>query len=262
MGTSVGRNAGCSSVAVAGTKGGGEPFKLMELPYVGLGGGGLTVWQGMSDLEPRISRETIEFHYLKHHAGYVKKLNEFAAQQPDLAAKTVEDLVKTADGVVYNMAAQVWNHDFYWLGMSPQSDARDAPVTASLVDKSFGSMEALKEQITQMAAGNVVVWGLDSVVAHFGSGWVWLLYDQVTDALELVATKDADNPVRRSMGKPVLVVGECATWRVANGADVWEHAYYIDYRNDKVKYTHAWFDSINWKRTEEIVSRYREERSK
>ncbi|KAK1938648.1 putative Fe,Mn superoxide dismutase [Babesia divergens] len=180
--------------------------------------------QGMGDLAPQISEETVKFHYLKHHAGYVKKLNVLIIST---------ELVKTSQGVIYNMSAQIWNHNFYWLGLAPNSQLENAPLTKELICRTFGSLEELKRQYTHMAAG------------HFGSGWVWLLYDRATDSLKLAATKDADNPMRTLMAHPLLVL------------DVWEHAYYIDYRNDKAKYTEAWFQKINWERVEELVKTYR-----
>ncbi|CDR96111.1 Fe,Mn superoxide dismutase, putative [Babesia bigemina] len=207
----------------------------------------ITSTKALNALEPHISEETIRYHYLKHHAGYVKKLNELAVKQPEIATKTLDELLETAQGTVYNMAAQVWNHDFYWLGMSPNGSIADAPMTNELINKTFGSHEALKQQITQMATGNIRFMPTNNNAAHFGSGWVWATYDRVTDTLKLAATKDADNPIRLWMVKPVLVI------------DVWEHAYYIDYRNDKSKYTDAWFKVINWERAEQLIQKYRSE---
>lgn len=200
-----------------------EPFKLMELPY------------GLGDLAPQISEETVQFHYLKHHAGYVKRLNELALKDPDIAKKSLDELVQTAQGTIYNMAAQIWNHDFYWLGLSPESNVEHAPKTMEIIDKTFGSLTELKKKINASAS------------AHFGSGWVWLLYDKPTDSLQIVATKDAGNPVRTLLGRPLLVL------------DVWEHAYYIDYRNDKARYTDAWFEKVNWKRVEQLLEQYRQQ---
>ncbi|AFZ80728.1 iron-dependent superoxide dismutase, putative [Theileria equi strain WA] len=180
----------------------------MELPY--------DLWS----LSPEISEETLSFHYLKHHAGYVKKLNE---------------LIKTSNGQVYNMAAQVWNHDFYWNGLTPYGGELTNFVE-SMITESFGSYSNFTQELTKM------------VTQHFGSGWIWLLYEESKNPpLRLIATQDAENPIRLLNVHPVLVI------------DVWEHAYYIDYRNDRKAYVNGWLKKVNWKRVETLINNSREQ---
>jgi len=182
------------------------PFTLMPLPY------------DEGALEPYISAETVRYHYGKHHATYVSKLNTLL-QGDALEGKPFEYIIKNAEGAIFNNAAQVFNHDFYWHGLSP------APTTPSseLLEKikhDFGSMEEFKKMF------------LDKAAALFGSGWVWLVYNEA-DALSIEAFSNADNPMRSN--KTALLT-----------CDVWEHAYYIDYRNVRAEYLENWWKLINW----------------
>jgi len=170
-------------------------------------------------LKPHISPETIDFHYGKHHQAYVTKLNGLLQNTPD-ASKTLEDLVKTKDGAVFNNAAQVWNHTFYWNGLKPNGGAPTGKV-AELINRDFGSYDKFKEDF------------LNNCIGHFGSGWVWLLLDSA-GKLKIHQTHDAGNPIRDQAGSPLLT------------CDVWEHAYYVDYRNDRGSYVKSWFNLINW----------------
>jgi len=169
-------------------------------------------------LAPVISAETISFHYGKHHRAYVNKLNELAEQQ-NLLGKSLEELIKTASGPVFNNAAQVWNHTFYWNCMSPEKPKPQGGIVQA-IDKAFGSMAAFQEKFTAAAVG------------QFGSGWAWLV-KKPSGAIEIVTTSNADTPLRT--GDKCLLT-----------CDVWEHAYYIDYRNDRKKHVESWWSLVNW----------------
>lgn len=179
---------------------------LMTLPYE------------QSALEPHISAETISYHYGKHHAAYVNKLNGLIAgtQYED---KSLEYTVKHADGAIFNNAAQVYNHDFYWNGLSPVPTGPSTELS-NLITRDFGSMETFKEKILVAAAG------------FFGSGWVWLVISK-DGKLVIDQTSNADTPIRHD----VVALLTC---------DVWEHAYYIDYRNGRPDYLENWWKLINW----------------
>jgi Fe-Mn family superoxide dismutase len=182
-------------------------FKLEALPYE------------KNALAPHISQETLEFHYGKHHQGYVTKLNGLVADTP-LAQKSLEELVKTESGKVFNNAAQIWNHTFYWKSLSPKGGNAPTGKIADAINASFGSFDEFKKKFQEEA------------INHFGSGWVWLVRDD-NNKLEIVGAHDAGNPL--TQGKtPVLT------------CDVWEHAYYIDYRNDRAKYLEAFWNLVNW----------------
>ena len=171
-------------------------------------------------LAPHISAETLEFHYEKHHKGYLTKLNEIAATNKDVASKSLEELVKTEKGKVFNLAAQVWNHTFYWKSMSPNGGGVPSGRIGAAIDKSFGSFDNFKKQFNDAAAN------------HFGSGWAWLVRDDQNN-LKIVDTHDAGNPLTQGQ-TPVLT------------CDVWEHAYYIDYRNARPTYLESWWKVVNW----------------
>merc|ERR1711974_81916 len=171
-------------------------------------------------LAPHISKETVEFHYGKHHAGYVTKLNA-AVKGTDDEKKTLEDLVKHAKGGVFNNAAQIWNHTFYWNSMSPKAGGEPTGAIKEHVAKSFGSFDKFKEEFSTVAGG------------HFGSGWAWLVVDPKAGGLKVLATHDAASPIRDGL-VPLLA------------CDVWEHAYYIDYRNARPDYVKAWWSLVNW----------------
>ena len=192
------------------------PFQLPPLPYP------------HAALAPHISAETLQFHHEKHHAAYIKKLNELVGDDAALAGKGLDDLVRQARGTVFDQAAQAWNHDFYWRSMRPHGGGAPMGAIAAAIDRSFGSFAAFQERFTAAAAG------------HFGSGWAWLVQDG--DRLQVVDTHDAGNPLTRGH-KPILT------------CDVWEHAYYIDYRHERPKYIEAWWNLVNWEHANTQLSR-------
>lgn len=170
-------------------------------------------------LAPHISEKTLEFHYGKHHAGYVKKLNAAIDADASLAGKSVEELIRTQKGGVFNNAAQVYNHTFYWNSMKPGGGGEPTGAIANAIDDAFGSFGDFKTAFAKAAGG------------HFGSGWAWLVKDG--DRLAILDTHDAGNPL--TQGKtPVLT------------CDVWEHAYYLDYQNARPSYIEAWWNLVNW----------------
>ena len=195
---------------VSATQSNAPAFTLPALPYA------------MDALQPHISKETLEFHYGKHHQTYVDNLNKFVQSDASLRGRSLEDLMKiSADGPIFNNAAQVWNHTFYWHSMSPNGGGKPSGELAEQIDRDFGSFEQFKEKFSASATG------------HFASGWAWLIKNN-EGKLEVVDTHDASNPIRQGMGKPLLT------------CDVWEHAYYVDYRNARAKYVQAWWNVINW----------------
>jgi Fe-Mn family superoxide dismutase len=177
----------------------------------------------MDALEPHISKETIEFHYGKHHQTYVDNLNKFAEKDTSIGKHSLDELVKTAApaGPIFNNAAQVWNHTFYWNSLSPNGGGKPTGPLAQQITKDFGSFEAFKEKFSQVATG------------HFASGWAWLVKTD-DGKLKIVDTHDAGNPLRDRVGKPLLTL------------DVWEHAYYIGYRNARAKYVESFWNVVNW----------------
>ncbi len=188
-------------------------FTLMPLPYAD------------NALAPVISANTMGFHYGKHHKGYVDKLNEltkgteFAAKGlPAIIKQTAKDKTKTA---IYNNAAQVWNHNFYWNSMKPGGGGKPAGKLAQKIDESFGTFEKFKKEFA------------DAAVSQFGTGWGWLVADNA-GKLKVVKTGDADAPFIDGL-KPLLTI------------DVWEHAYYLDYQNRRADYVNAVIDKLlNW----------------
>lgn len=183
-------------------------FELPELPYE------------KSALEPHISAETLEYHYGKHHKTYVDKLNGMV-EGTDMADKSLEDVVKAASGGMFNNAAQVWNHTFYWNCLSPNGGGAPEGELAAKINAAFGSVDKFKDEFTNSAIGN------------FGSGWTWLVQKQ-DGSVAIVNTDDADTPLTDDSVTPLLTV------------DVWEHAYYIDYRNARPKYMDAFWALVNW----------------
>lgn len=171
-------------------------------------------------LAPHISPETLEFHYGKHHKGYVDKLNA-ALPGTEFENSSLEDIVKKSSGGMFNNAAQVWNHTFYWNSMSPNGGGEPTGSLADAINKTFGSFAQFKEKFSAAAAG------------QFGSGWAWLCKDS-TGALVVETTGNAETPLTNSGLTPLLT------------CDVWEHAYYIDYRNARPKYIEAFWNLINW----------------
>jgi len=169
-------------------------------------------------LAPHISEETIQYHYGKHHQAYVNNVNRLIEGTP-LAEKELEGIILSGEGGVFNNAAQVWNHTFYWNGLKPGGGEPAGPL-ADAIQKDFGSLDALKEALVGVAS------------TQFGSGWAWL----VLEGKKLKATKtgNADLPMRHD---------QIALWTI----DVWEHAYYIDYRNDRPKYVREILNHlVNW----------------
>ncbi len=183
------------------------PFNLPELPYA------------KNALAPHISEETLEYHHGKHHQTYVTNLNNLT-QGSELANKSLEELIKTQTGGIFNNAAQVWNHTFYWNSLSPQGGGEPTGKIAEAINQSFGSFSVFKEQFSKAAIG------------QFGSGWAWLVKDD-KGGLTIETTSNADSPLKT--GKKSLLT-----------CDVWEHAYYIDYRNARAKYVEAWWNLVNW----------------
>ena len=170
-------------------------------------------------LSPHISAETLQYHYGKHHAAYVTKLND-AIAGTDLASKSLEDIVKSSEGGVFNNAAQVWNHTFYWSSMKPGGGGKPTGAVADAIEESFGSYDKFRTEFANAAA------------TQFGSGWAWLVLDG--KKLAITKTPNAETPLTGS-AKPILTI------------DVWEHAYYIDFRNARPKYIDTYLDSlVNW----------------
>ncbi len=170
-------------------------------------------------LEPHISAETLDYHYGKHHQGYVNKLNA-ALPGSDHQGQDLETIVKTASGGMFNNAAQIWNHTFYWNCLSPSGGGEPSGALADAINQSFGSFAACKEKFSDVAGGT------------FGSGWAWLVKNP-DGSLAVVSTSNADTPLTGE-AKPLLT------------CDVWEHAYYIDYRNARPKYVDAFWHLVNW----------------
>jgi Fe-Mn family superoxide dismutase len=171
-------------------------------------------------LEPHISAETLSFHYGKHHNTYVVKLNGLIGGTAD-ENKSLEEIVKTSTGGVFNNAAQIWNHTFYWNSLSPNGGGEPTGAIAEAINASFGSFEALKEKLN------------DKAVNNFGSSWTWLV--QLADgSLDIVNTSNAGNPLTEEGITPLITV------------DLWEHAYYIDYRNVRPDYLKGFWSLVNW----------------
>lgn len=171
-------------------------------------------------LAPVISEETMRYHHDKHYAGYVAKLNELIAGTP-YEGLPLEEIVRTSDGSVFNNAAQTWNHEFYFEGLSPNAQSAPTGPLAEAIRTSFGSFDAMKAEMAKAAA------------SLFGSGWVWLVEDN-TGRLSILSTRNAGTPVRHGL-RPLLCL------------DVWEHAYYIDYRNRRADAVAATWDAVDWK---------------
>jgi len=187
------------------------PYVLPELPWA------------RNALAPQITEETINFHYGKHHQGYVTKLNDLLKDKPE-EQKSIDQLIKSAAGPVFNCAAQIWNHTFYWNSLAPHGKGGGGEPHGPISDaikKDFGGFENFKKEFSTAAAG------------HFGSGWAWLVQDPNTKKLSIVQTHDAGCPLKDGL-KPILT------------CDVWEHAYYIDHRNDRAKYISVWWECVNW----------------
>jgi len=169
-------------------------------------------------LAPVLSAETLAYHYGKHHRAYVDKLNELT-RAPSLSDLSLDQLVRGQTGVLFNQAAQVWNHTFYWRCMSPARISAP-PALVNAIANDLGSWASFEERFKTAAS------------EQFGSGWAWLVRG-LSGKLEIVTTDNADNPLR-SGATPLLT------------CDVWEHAYYIDYRNERKRYVEAWWNIVDW----------------
>jgi superoxide dismutase, Fe-Mn family len=183
------------------------PFSLAPLPYA------------KNALAPHLSEETLEYHYGEHHQAYVTNLNKLIDGTPH-ASKSLEDIIKASEGPLFNNAGQVYNHNFYWQSMKPGGGGKPSGDLAAAIDRDFGSFEKFSEQLSNAA------------VSQFGSGWAWLVVEN--GKLRVTSTPNADLPMRH--GQVALLT-----------MDVWEHAYYIDYRNARPKYVETFLKHlVNW----------------
>jgi len=186
-------------------------FALPELPYA------------KDALAPHISAETLDYHYGKHHKTYVDKLNGMV-EGTEHANKSLEDIIRNSEGGMFNNAAQIWNHTFYWHCLSPTGGGEPSGKVAELIARDFGSYADFKEKFTQTA------------INTFGSGWAWLVQNQ-DGSLAITSTSNAETPLT-GVATPLLT------------CDVWEHAYYIDYRNSRPNYMDAFWNLVNWDHVE------------
>lgn len=187
-------------------------FTLPALPY------------SMDALEPNISKSTIEHHYGKHHQAYVDNLNKLIVGT-EFEKASLEEIVMKSSGGIFNNAAQVWNHTFYWNCFSPNPQKLPTGKLMDAIVKEFGSFEEFRSKFTT------------SALTLFGSGWAWLVKDG-NGKLEIIQTSNAENPIRQ--GKIPLMV-----------CDVWEHAYYIDKQNKRPAYLESFWEILDWKKIEE-----------
>ncbi len=170
-------------------------------------------------LEPHISRETVTLHFEKHHGGYAKKLNELIAGKREETA-TLEWMIRCSEGAIFNNAAQIWNHDFYWRSMHPDGGGAPSGALNDAITRDFGGFEHLRKEFLEAGAN------------HFGSGWVWLVLHG--DSLLISTTHDADLPGQH--GDTAILC-----------ADLWEHAYYLDYHDERARYLETFVDHLaNW----------------
>ena len=183
-------------------------FELPALPYA------------KDALLPHISAETLEFHHGKHHNAYVVKLNSLV-EGTDFAGKSLEDIIKSSEGPVFNNAAQIWNHTFYWHCLSPNGGGEPTGALADAINAKWGSFAAFQTAFN------------DKAVNNFGSSWTWLV-KKADGSLDIVNTSNAGTPLTDSSIKALLTV------------DLWEHAYYIDYRNARPKYLDGFWALVNW----------------
>jgi len=183
-------------------------FELPALPYE------------KTALEPHISAETLDFHHGKHHNTYVTKLNGLVGGT-ELEGKTLEEIIKTSSGGVFNNAAQIWNHTFYWNSLSPNGGGAPTGAIADAINAAFGSFEEFQAKFNDMAVNN------------FGSSWTWLV-KKADGSLDIVNTSNAATPITEEGLTPLMTV------------DLWEHAYYIDYRNVRPEYLKGFWALVNW----------------
>ena len=183
-------------------------FELPALPYA------------INALEPHISQETLEYHHGKHHNTYVVNLNNLVPGT-EFEGKSLEEIIKTSSGGIFNNAAQIWNHTFYWHCLSPNGGSEPTGAPADAINKAFGSFAEFKDAFTKSAIGN------------FGSSWTWLV-KKADGSLAIVNTSNAGCPLTEAGTTPLLTV------------DLWEHAYYIDFRNLRPKYMETFWALVNW----------------
>ncbi|MGV2701823.1 superoxide dismutase [Fe] [Aeromonas salmonicida] len=183
-------------------------FELPALPYA------------INALEPHISQETLEYHHGKHHNTYVVNLNNLVPST-EFEGKSLEEIIKTSTGGIFNNAAQIWNHTFYWHCLSPNGGNEPTGALADAINKAFGSFAEFKDAFTKSAIGN------------FGSSWTWLV-KKADGSLAIVNTSNAGCPLTEAGTTPLLTV------------DLWEHAYYIDFRNLRPKYMETFWTLVNW----------------
>ena len=181
--------------------------KLPALPYA------------IDALAPTISKETLEFHYGKHHQAYVTNLNNLI-KGTEFENVALEDIIKRASGGIFNNSAQIWNHTFYWNSLSPKGGGKPSGALAAAIDKKWGSFDAFKEAFTKSCVGN------------FGSSWTWLV-KKADGSVDIANTSNAATPLT-SADKALLT------------CDLWEHAYYIDFRNRRPDYVGGFFNLVNW----------------
>lgn len=195
-------------------------YVLPDLPYA------------YDALEPVLGADTLHVHHDKHHRAYVEKTNELAAKA-GLAGRPLEDVVREArrrgEAKLFDNAAQAWNHAFFWRSMAPGPGAPPADDLAAAIDRAFGGLDGLKNAFVEEGAG------------HFASGWVWLVAS--SGGLEVISTHDADDPLVRDGAYPLIT------------CDVWEHAYYLDYQNDRKRFLETWFAQVaNWRFAEQQLA--------
>ncbi|MGB3622853.1 superoxide dismutase [Fe] [Ketobacter sp. MCCC 1A13808] len=183
-------------------------FTLPELPYA------------KDALAPTISAETLEYHYGKHHQTYVDKLNGLVPGT-EYEGKSLEEIIKSSSGGVFNNAAQIWNHTFYWNSLSPNGGGEPTGAIAEAIKSAFGSFEDFKAKFN------------DKAVNNFGSSWTWLV-KKADGSLDIVNTSNAGTPITEEGVTPLITV------------DLWEHAYYIDFRNARPKYLEGFWNLVNW----------------
>lgn len=182
-------------------------FELPPLPYA------------LDALAPTISKETLEYHYGKHHQAYVNNLNNLT-KDTEFASMSLEDVILKSSGGIFNNAAQIWNHTFYWHCLTPKSSGQPSGKLAEAINAKFGSFDEFKKLFSQ------------SAITCFGSGWAWLVQNQ-DGSIEIINTSNAGTPMKE--GKKALLT-----------CDVWEHAYYIDYRNLRPSYVENFWKLVNW----------------
>lgn len=183
------------------------PFHLPDLPFP------------KDSLKPYMSEETLEYHHGKHHQAYVNNLNNLIAGT-EFENMSLEEIIIKSSGPIFNNASQTWNHTFFWNCLSPNGGGVPKGELLKEIEKNFGSFEEFKKQFSNAA------------VSLFGSGWVWLV-NKAKGNLEIIQTSNAGNPLTLGL-KPLLII------------DVWEHAYYIDYRNARPKFVEAFWEIVNW----------------